>query len=521
MDLKLFPFAEFNNTSYVLDGLKAIRIFGADSKRFLNGQLTSNVDDLDCACFQESARLDRGGRLKSFFILGRVEEEEYLAIGEASLIAFLKEDLEKYIIMDDVELMELEGDKSVYQINFSFASHVEGIFRGQWAALPAFITNKKNINSFRTLADSDYEKLMLLRGGALLDVNTMIDQLVTDTVLNLTGVSHDKGCYLGQESVSKIETRRGGAYFPILIESDASFPKLNNDRGSNIEISGKKIGKYLAKTEIEEKNFILVSAMRKYRVDKMKIDWDGVMSTVHYLPLGGEFSLTDYVEDLYSEAVNYFHGFGARAALGKFKDILALNSNHEDTLETIGVIYGQLGDYQKGIELMDEVLKTNSDSVMAHTNKSLFYMKLGMIDEAEEEKAQATVKSFSFFGKEAAAKRIQEEDLENERKEIERRELMFLQVLEIDAGDTLANFGMADISFKKKMYTDAKEYLLKVIKSNKEYSVAYALLGKTYIKLEKKEDAFKVLRNGILVASNQGDLMPANEMQRLINELES
>lgn len=514
MELDLFPFQKFDNTFYPLDTFRTIKISGPDSQRFLNGQLTSDVSKLEIGCFQESARLDRGGRLKSFFILARAEEDVFYAIGGPSLVSFLCEDLEKYIIMDDVEI---ENENSTYQVNFMYGETREALFKGCWASLPANITKVNRSIGLKRLTDSDYKKIMLLRGGALLGLNTELDQLVTDTVLNLSAVSHDKGCYLGQETVSKIETRRGGAHFPILLEFSEDCPEFED----TIAVNGDKLGKYLAKTEINNKQYALASAVRKFRVDKKKINVGGGEAVIHYLPLGGEFDLSEYVEALYSSAVRFFHQEGASPALEKFKQILKLDPKHEDTLETIGVIYGQLGQYEKGIELMDDVLKANPDSVMAHTNKSLFYMKMGKIDEAEEEKAQATVKSFSFFGKEAEAKRIQEESLENERKELERREQMFLQVLELDPDDSLANFGMADISFKRQKYIEAKKYLVNVIANDDKYSVAYALLGKTYIKLGERQNAMNTLEKGIEVASSRGDLMPANEMQSLLNDLQS
>ena len=146
-------------------------------------------------------------------------------------------------------------------------------------------------------------------------------------------------------------------------------------------------------------------------------------------------------------------------------------------------------------------------------------MKLGKIEEAEEEKAQATVKSFSHFGKEAQAKKALEEKAEQDRLEIERREGMFKQVLEIDPEDTLANYGMADVSFKRELWSDAEAYLQKVISADPKYSVAYLLLGKTQEKMNLIPEASSTLNTGIKIASNQGDLMPANEMQQILNRL--
>ena len=175
--------------------------------------------------------------------------------------------------------------------------------------------------------------------------------------------------------------------------------------------------------------------------------------------------------------------------------------------------------YVEGITFMDKVLSANPDSVMAHTNKSLFYMRMGEIEKAEEEKAQATVKSFGSFGKEAEKKRKEEEFKKQELAEIERRFDMFNQVLEIDPEDSLANYGLADIFFQRGEPIKSIPLLEKVLSENEKYSVGYLLLGKCYLELDQLDQAREVFEKGISIASTQGDLMPANEMQAKLTAL--
>ena len=196
-----------------------------------------------------------------------------------------------------------------------------------------------------------------------------------------------------------------------------------------------------------------------------------------------------------------------------------MNPSYADAYESIGVILGRQEKYEEAISLMDKLMEVDDSSVMAHTNKSLYLMKLGRIEEAEEEKAQATVKSFSHFGKEASQKKAYEEARENELKELEKKESMFKQVLEIDSEDTLAHYGLADVYFKRENYPDSISHLNKVLSNDDKYSVAYLLLGKALIKNKEDLRAKEILTQGIEVASNNGDLMPASEMQSLLNEL--
>ena len=146
-------------------------------------------------------------------------------------------------------------------------------------------------------------------------------------------------------------------------------------------------------------------------------------------------------------------------------------------------------------------------------------MRLGKIEEAEAEKSLATVKSFAFFGKESLLKKQLEDDEKKKVEENIRRENMFLKVLDIDELDTIALFGLADIFFQRKNFSKAIINLEKVITLDSKYSMAYLLLGKCYEAESKIELAISIFKNGIEIASQRGDMMPANEMQSRLNQL--
>ena len=146
-------------------------------------------------------------------------------------------------------------------------------------------------------------------------------------------------------------------------------------------------------------------------------------------------------------------------------------------------------------------------------------MRLGKIEEAEQEKSLATIKSFQRFGDEAKLKeKINEEKLRQEA-EWKKREEMFKQVLEIDLEDTLANYGMGSIEVERKNWREAQGYLEKVIQVDSLYSVAYLALGKAYQGLGLKDLARQTWQKGIEIAARKGDLMPANQMQLELSNL--
>ena len=146
-------------------------------------------------------------------------------------------------------------------------------------------------------------------------------------------------------------------------------------------------------------------------------------------------------------------------------------------------------------------------------------MKMGKIEEAEAEKGLATIKSFSQYGEESKIKKAIEAEKIKKEEDINRREKMFLQVIEIDPEDTIALYGMGDVAFYREDFAAAIKYLEKVVELDEKYSTAYLLLGKSLEASSQQEKAVLVYKKGVDVASKRGDMMPANEMQSRLNQL--
>ena len=168
---------------------------------------------------------------------------------------------------------------------------------------------------------------------------------------------------------------------------------------------------------------------------------------------------------------------------------------------------------------MDKLLEIDKDSIMAHTNKSLYYMKLGKIEEAEEEKSNAAVKSFAYYGREAKKKKDEENIQKEEAENLKKKEEMFLQVLSIDENDVLANFGLGETYLKKNQLKKALTHLKKVLTLNSKHSMAYLVLGKVYEGLGQIKEAGEVYAQGVEVASKKGEMKPANEMQARLSKI--
>ena len=486
-----------------------LEIAGQDAQRFLQGQLTSDVAALTKNSTQLSVRIDRAGRIVAYFYLIQ-KETSYWCLVPNQLKHILKNDLEKYIIMDDVTIVPLEHQTTVFWSPIPPSNGNDGLCRASFGGEPGhFIWNEKAPEG-EEIDEEEFWQVSLLNGYPAPSFDSPTGHLLNETLLNLHGISYNKGCFLGQESVAKTESRRGASRFPVILTSDAEF--LPEDRLSS---GGEKAGTVLCRFKLDKKFVIVASVRRPFRVEGKLYHFDQGHGKVTSFP----FFKESKAHQLYAAAISEFQADREEKALELLWQLIQMEPSFAEAYESMGAILGRMGRYREGLELMDKVLALEPQSVMAHTNKSLFLMKLGRIEEAEEEKALATVKTFERHGREAVSKREEDKRKQAEREEGLGREKMFREVLEIDPNDSMALYGLADIAFIQGQFLQAINFLDHLLAKNEGYSMAYTLLGKCYLSLNQTDKARTFFERGIKVAVSRGELKPANQMQELLNTL--
>lgn len=507
MNLKELKVKRFVPSSIETDrSWSVLKLHGEDTERFLQGQTTNDLSSIQAGEGVLNSRVDRGGKIQAVFFTLKSEDSWYLVIEESTLEA-IQAELEKFIIMDEVELSKSNYKPSFYTAPIKIEDS-PNVFEVNLAGVPGVITFDNELETNETINQSE----ALLLGFPVNALSWSEGQLLTETPHHEEVISLSKGCFLGQEVVAKIINNRGpSSYMAIL-----SFPLESSDQMVSEE--GEKVGKHIQNLDDEVS---LVSVSRKFAVKNRPLpirNNDNDSLVPEYLPLFKKKNRVELSQEIFEFGTEVFK-YDEENASRWFERAVAIDPQNQDACESLGVCLGRMGLYEKGISIMDDLLKINPDSVMAHTNKSLFLMKLGKIEEAEEEKSLATVAGFKQFGNEAKEKRVLEEQKKNEEAELERKKGMFLQVLEIDEDDIIANFGMGEYYFRKSNYAKAIEFLEKTLKIDSGYSRAYLFLGKSLLKENSLDRAKEIFNNGIKIATEKGELMPANEMQEHLSSI--
>ncbi|MBK23902.1 MAG: hypothetical protein CME70_07850 [Halobacteriovorax sp.] len=491
-----------SNKYFNLSSWASFDINGEDSKRFLSGQLTSDLNKLFPKSSQLTARVSRTGNLLFYGYLIYINENYYKIITPQVFVDDFIEDLKKFAIMDEVEFSK---ENETLIVGNEDNQLLEADYIINFLGKPTSFKFSKDHLSFE---EYEITRLEFMYGIPSIPRIQEEGILVNQTVFVDEAVSNEKGCYVGQETVKKIEANRGAGKKSVAL----ILKNKANKVGEFIKVNEEEY-KILGFSTEGDTQLVSVEAKRSIRVQdkQVTIEIEGNVDTakVRLFPILNK-SIESISTGYYEKAVSFFTSGNNEEAIKWMELAFRINPNDKEIAESFGALVGRLGDLKKAIEIMDHLELIDPDSIMAHTNKSLFYMKLGEIEKAEDEKSKATVKGFKNTAKQNSDKK----------EELNKRLGMFKQVLEIDEEDELANQGAAEIYFEFGEIEKSKLHLEKLISINNKNFKAMALMAKILIKESRNDEALELLKKVSLISGEKGDFVLANETQSLINSLE-
>lgn len=97
----------------------------------------------------------------------------------------------------------------------------------------------------------------------------------------------------------------------------------------------------------------------------------------------------------YEEALDRFAEGKHEEAAAILTDLVGRCPDYDDAYEALGMILYRAGRLDEAVEWTERLAARRPDHAMAHANLSVFYMKKGMKERAEEEKAKAAVLRFT------------------------------------------------------------------------------------------------------------------------------
>lgn len=560
-----------------------VTVTGADATQFLESQTTNQIKALADGGGQLSCLLDRKARPVGCFHIYR-DGTEYDLVSERFQIEGILTHLEKFHFADKVKFDDISSDtfqillqgrrsrslikgalqetlsQDFFKRDFSSAQLLgvsASIYRLILTGEEGFliVVPRSEAEKFRTVFKQMARKegvpevtpevieMARIEGGSP-KFKTDFDEenLLPETTLDETSVSYTKGCFQGQEVLARV--RGFGAPTKALVGFVLKpAPQARFPMDAPIEHAGQTIGiiKSSGTSAFLQKYIAMAMMKREFRVPgktlSVTIDGENFEGTVQLLPFYKPPAPEVEAKKLYDEALQVFaretesasdataEGSGTPVedsdSMRLLRETLSLDPLFEDAYEALGVILSKRGKLDEAIELMEYLAKLNPDSVMAHTNLSVFYVDKGWKEKAEDEKAI----SMSIRMRQAAEQMAKEKEAaaaqQESKEEAKQRMEMFSQVLAIDSEDLLANYGLGDCLIVLGDFAEATKYLKKALEIKPTHSVAYLALGRAYEGLSDKDSAVSTYEKGIEVAAQRGDMEPLKKMQALKDNLKS
>src|SRR3954454_11021142 len=88
-----------------------------------------------------------------------------------------------------------------------------------------------------------------------------------------------------------------------------------------------------------------------------------------------------------------------------------------------------------------------------------------------------------------------------------------------DPENELAHFRLGSLLMNEQQYADAVGCFQRTLLLSPQFSKAFQLLGTCLMKLNRRDEAVRVLKEGHAVADQRGDNIPREEMAKLLTEL--
>jgi len=543
------------NCAYkIVSDISLIKISGADAATYLQTQTSNDLLSLAEGKGLFNSLLDRKAHLRAFFSVHLLEGSFYL-LTEKNQTENLQEHLENFHFTEDFEMNEITEKYSFVLIqgpfskkNLSkiwendlfqkmkendigriddmlFINKRESGENGFLIITPIAKINelikKMQEMGIETISAEVAELLRIEAGLPKYGKDMDETNLLPETGLEKISVSYTKGCYLGQEVVARIKTYGIIPQALIGLEFNSEeFPPSE----SEISFAGKNIGiiKSIGFSPLFGKPLALAYIKRDFRQPDEKKEFliNGKIYSV-FLRLLPFYRTEKDATKYYEKALDLFAENKEKEAIDLLKIALAKNEENKDIYETLGVILSRNGKHQEAIEVMKQLTEIDPEADMAYTNLSIFEMRLGNKEEAEKYQAKANELKFKKNVAESMQKKMLAEKQKQEIEAIKERMEMFKEVLETeDSEDLIANYGMGKSLFDLKKPEEAIPYLEKATKIKKDYSMAFLLLGKALEESGETTKALNIYKEGIIVASQKGDLLPLKEMEMKRNNLE-
>src|ERR1043166_5761225 len=194
-----------------------LRVSGEDRVRFLNGQLTNDIRAASDSHALEACILNAKGRIDAHVFVTR-RGDSFLLDADAQLRETLRPRLERYIIADDVQVEDVTERLSILHVLRSerpaagAESSVTAAVRFAAPGWDVWVPREARDQMLTELSeqfgfcDSDCAEIFRIEQGIPRWGAELTPEIIpTEADLESRCINYEKGCYIGQEVISRMK----------------------------------------------------------------------------------------------------------------------------------------------------------------------------------------------------------------------------------------------------------------------------------------------------------------------------
>src|SRR5438876_2495347 len=192
------------------------RITGTDRLRFLNGQITNDLRKASETSAIEACILNAKGKTDAHIFVS-ASGESFLVDAAADLRETLRVRLERYVIADDVQIEDVTDQFSLFHLlskqppapEFGRIVSVHRFAEpgwDMWVEVAQHGALLQELSLRWTLLDSDAAEVMRIEQGIPRWGRELTTEIIPiEANLEQRTIDYQKGCYIGQEVISRIK----------------------------------------------------------------------------------------------------------------------------------------------------------------------------------------------------------------------------------------------------------------------------------------------------------------------------
>lgn len=277
--------------AFFLHDLGLLSIEGSDASKFLQGQITADVEAMVDGQIVLAGHCDHKGRLVSNFFLLKKDACSFFLVLQTSLCEIASKAFSKYAVFSKCSITDHSSDIALLAFFDrakcqTVAKHCErenGVdldafnsfemgdtdFANQFLLLPlqspeqsnSLSTTLKNLNDISIAPPQAWHQRRLNAGIALLSSSTTSDYIPQMLNMDSLGaISWTKGCYTGQEIIARMKYR-GKSNRRLFVVNWCDRSTLNSDQVHDLKMpatiinsEGTEIGTLIEQAELRADN---------------------------------------------------------------------------------------------------------------------------------------------------------------------------------------------------------------------------------------------------------------------------